>query len=60
MKSCKLLFCFAFFSDFVDSSLAFDDLSRTSSACVLDSSDVNIRQDSVHTYYDILPGEIGR
>lgn len=37
-----------------------DDLSRTSSAVILESSDTIIRQDSVHTSYDVLPGELGR
>ena len=51
-----------YYLDYVDSGspLAIDDLSCTSSACVLDSSDITIRQDSVHTYYEILPGELGR
>ena len=37
-----------------------DDLSRTSSAVILESSDTIVRQDSVHTSYDVLPGELGR
>lgn len=37
-----------------------DDLSRSSSACLLDGPEVSIREDSVNTYYDLLPDELGR
>ncbi|XP_019854768.1 PREDICTED: myosin light chain kinase, smooth muscle-like isoform X1 [Amphimedon queenslandica] len=37
-----------------------DDLSRTSSAVVLETNDSFIRQDSVHSNYELLSGELGR